>query len=109
MSWGTYTLGTSEEIKGLVEGLMPPQTEPSVEVEDQIKAARAAAMSLLDSGCVGAGEFFSVSISGHANPDHKPADGWANDSVSVNVRQATMVEMESFKSMQEKAQEAQNA
>lgn len=31
------------------------------------------------------GDTVAVSISGHANPEHKPRDGWANNTVTVSV------------------------
>ena len=30
---------------------------------------------------------FSVSLVGHANPGHEPAEGWANDSVTISISQ----------------------
>lgn len=32
---------------------------------------------------------YKVSMNGHGNPDHKPAEGWANDFVSINIYQVT--------------------
>ena len=58
---------------------------------DQVETARAAAKLILDSGAVGDAERrdFSVSISGHSNPDHLPAKEYANDCLYVTVVQLT--------------------
>jgi hypothetical protein len=59
--------------------------------QDQVSAARAAAKVVLDSGAVGdsARRDFSVSISGHSNPNHLPAAKYANDMIQVAVYQLT--------------------
>lgn len=54
-------------------------------VDDQIKAAAAAAVALVRSGAIGKPLKFTVGLSGHANPDHLPAEGWSNDSISVSL------------------------
>lgn len=55
----------------------------------QQAAAKAAAIGLLKSGAVGSLEqsAFSVSLSGHANPDHAPRAGWSDDFITLNVSQ----------------------
>lgn len=60
--------------------------------EEHVGEAVAAAIRALDlliaSDAVGeAGTTYSVSASGHANPDHKPVEGWANDTISVSITQ----------------------
>lgn len=55
--------------------------------KEQGTAAIAVAKSLVDSGTVG-GSVFNVTVSGHANPDHKPRSGWANDALTVAVSSA---------------------
>ncbi len=50
----------------------------------QITAAKTAVLALVESGSVGSGTF-NVTASGHANPDHKPVKGWANDVISISV------------------------
>ncbi|NUO58983.1 MAG: hypothetical protein HOV78_20165 [Hamadaea sp.] len=59
----------------------------SSEVCQQIDAAAAAAAALLTSGTLGEGPWF-VSLSGHANPGHKPTPGWSNDAITIHVSQA---------------------
>jgi hypothetical protein len=63
---------------------------------EQAEAAVEAVNTLIDSGVLGEvgtakkpGMRFTVSVSGHANPDHKPADGMANDSVNITISQYT--------------------
>ena len=55
---------------------------------ESVAAAKAAVLGLVDSGVLGSGEVY-VSVSGHANPEHKPTPGWANDFVSLTITQAT--------------------
>lgn len=57
-------------------------------VRDQFEAGSKAALALVASGAVGNPEVeYTFTISGHANPEHKPLVGWSNDFVSVNVYQ----------------------
>lgn len=66
-----YTPSLSDEVKA--------------EQEQQFTAAMNAARALLD--VVGRPEDeVSVSLSGHANPDHGPRDGWANETITITVR-----------------------
>lgn len=58
------------------------------EVVEQMQAATAAAADLAAS--VG-GSKINVSLSGHANPDHAPTSGYANDQVTVSVSNADAV------------------
>jgi hypothetical protein len=57
---------------------------------DQADAAVAAAKHIVASGTVGGeGVKVAATLSGHGNPGHAPKAGWSNDSVSVNVYQAS--------------------
>lgn len=60
------------------------------EPREQFEKARELAATLIESGVVGdpANHTFRVSLSGHANPAHVPAEGYANDLVSISVSQA---------------------
>jgi len=62
--------------------------DASPEVKDQIDLAFAKAVSIAHSGAVGEDKLFRVYVSGHANPGHEQADGWANDTITVTVTQA---------------------
>jgi Zn-dependent membrane protease YugP len=82
--------------------------ELSEQVKDQVGAAKAAAKAILDSGCVGDcdSEAFAVGLSGHANPEHKPAAGSTNDTVSVSVSQVNVAAVELFDKNKEAAERA---
>jgi hypothetical protein len=57
---------------------------------EQLVAARSLVYDLIEKGAVGnSSKTFNVTLSGHANPDHEPAEGWANDMVSISVSQRT--------------------
>lgn len=66
-----------------------PKTDLAEEAYDQFEAALGCAIDIVQSGVVGnTDEFkFSVSLSGHANPDHKPTDDWADDMLSLSISQ----------------------
>jgi hypothetical protein len=57
--------------------------------KDAIEKALDIAIELVQSGVIGGDEdtFFSVNVSGHANPDHKPTVGYANDAVTISINQ----------------------
>jgi hypothetical protein len=64
-------------------------TEQEATIE-QIHAAVAAAKSLAASGVIGPpSRRFGATLSGHANPGHGPRGGFANDTVTVSIYQAT--------------------
>lgn len=91
MSWSA-SLGATKatDIDAAIDGCAtsPPEDGLDEHVVEQVNAARAAAKGLVASGAVGDGEkAFSVTLSGHSNEGHEPADGWANDCVTVNVVQ----------------------
>jgi hypothetical protein len=58
--------------------------------EDQLAAAKKAAVAIFKSGCCGdpQGERdFIVSMNGHSNPGHAPRPGFSSDTVTVTVTQ----------------------
>lgn len=62
--------------------------ETSPEFAQQVRGAVNTALTIIDTGVLGSlSNEYAVSLSGHANPDHKPAAGWANDSLSINISQ----------------------
>ena len=63
------------------------------EAKEQFIHALAGAIAMIETGAVGNpyGDYY-VTISGHANPKHEPASGWANDSVMIIVAQKSRVE-----------------
>lgn len=58
--------------------------EQTAASKESATAAVAAAKAVIASGVVGAGHV-SASISGHANPGHKPTKGWANDCINISI------------------------
>lgn len=68
----------------------PPWQNEAVqtEVDEQVREARETVERLVESGVIGtSAKDFHVTISGHANKDHEPASGWANDCISISVSQ----------------------
>ena len=63
----------------------------STESARQLIAARRAAVTFAQSSTVGA-ERVTVTLSGHANPDHRPVKGYANDFVTITVSNAVVPE-----------------
>jgi hypothetical protein len=62
--------------------------DSSEEVVEQVDQAKAMANFIIESEVVGSPDkVFSVSLSGHANLNHEPKEGWANDMISVQVVQ----------------------
>lgn len=86
MSWSA---SATDIDPAAIDGIEPPYPVEGEPAEQLAKAKELAAL-LADSGVVGdpAEHRFNVALSGHANPDHEPAEGYANDTVSVTVSQA---------------------
>lgn len=91
MSWTTHIGPTSAgEIEASLK-VAPLPDGLSAEALEQIELAKMLALAIVQDGCVGdEDQHFYVSLSGHANPEHQPTEGWANDCVSVSVSQATV-------------------
>lgn len=88
MSWSV----SYESRKNFTNDVRSPGSSSidTTEAEEQLRAARSAAIDLMESGAVGAKDGdYRVYLNGHANPEHRPAPGWANDCVAVNVSQKT--------------------
>lgn len=88
MSWSGS--GTASEHGIAVTSLTtsPPYDTADAHVKEQMDIAADAATKIIASGAVGgAGKEYSVTVSGHANPDHEPLAGWANDELTVRVWQ----------------------
>lgn len=76
-----------DELKSAVENAEPEHAVPP-ESEEQLRAAKKAAVSLIDSGSIGReGDELSVTMAGHSNTDHAQAPGYGPDSVNVTVAQ----------------------
>lgn len=89
MSWVVDAFETSKKTakKDILETEREARGQEGKHVDEAVTAAKKAAKTLIDSGVVGTDTPVRVSLSGHANPDHEPADGWANDFVTVSVYQ----------------------
>jgi hypothetical protein len=59
-------------------------SNPAEHTKESIDAAVAAACALAAAGVLGSATV-TATISGHANPDHKPLAGWANDCITVGL------------------------
>lgn len=103
MSWTAYTVAKPDDLEKHVAEIDPPG-ESFPEREDQVAAAKKAVLALVKSGAVGDGEAFQVTLSGHANTDHKPAQGWANDVVTVSVAQTNAAAVQAFEQQQRNLQ-----
>jgi hypothetical protein len=58
--------------------------QPTTEVTDHLTAAKQAIATL--AAAIGRpDDELVVTISGHANPDHAPRDGWADEFISISV------------------------
>lgn len=55
------------------------------ERDEQIEAAIRAVSQLLVEGGFNNAEEISVSMSGHANPEHSTRSGWSNESITVTL------------------------
>jgi hypothetical protein len=94
MSWsasGTATVRTKSGGEGVGVRLDMNHSQPqtghgAVESEKALATAQRVARVLLESGAYGTGTF-TVGLSGHANPDNKPAPGWSNEFVSITINQ----------------------
>jgi hypothetical protein len=83
VSWGTSTDGAVP--KDAIDPADPTLSD-AVESEqrEQLDVATQAARAL--ARVVGRpGDHVRVSLTGHANPEHAPRDGWANEMITVSV------------------------
>ncbi len=85
MSW---QLSIADVDKSEISDLSPdPQTAPEgceQAAAEQIDAVLEALENL--AGVVGRpGDKLIVSLSGHANPDHGPCEGWADERISITI------------------------
>lgn len=96
MSFSTSTLGTVEEIVTDLNGDKRALAVAHLSDDDPVKALMLhsydVALTAVGSFCEATGrpgDTYSVSISGHSNPDHDDTSGWATDCLNLSVvRQA---------------------
>lgn len=101
MSWSVATTEPTHypDILDEIDELEPKHLAPdqlTQETAEQLRAAKVAAKRLIDTGAVGniggdgdLGVRFQVMLGGHANPNHEPAPGWADDTINITVRQVS--------------------
>lgn len=91
MSWGIpQVTATGDSIVEALKVASEDYLDSGVftdEVADQVSACISAAALIISSGAIGSGKV-SVSMSGHANPDHEPTAGWANDVIALTISNA---------------------
>lgn len=87
MSWSVSALLPNDNFD--VDALKKEALRQNPACARQFDAVAAAVKSIIDSGVVGGeGKQFHVSMNGHANPNHEPLAGWANDAVTIQISQA---------------------
>jgi hypothetical protein len=84
MSWTAQLLAVNGEV---TVRYADPSLENNDEARAQFVAASELAGKLIDTGVVGENKNYVINVSGHANPDHEPAEGFANDTVTIQVYQ----------------------
>lgn len=89
MSWGTsFTVPRPDAVKRIQEATIPQMDESPLhfEIGKQFDVAKQCAVQIVVSTVTGLEyPYVHVSLTGHANPGHRQAEGWANDTVGVNV------------------------
>lgn len=89
MSWSASLPATPpEDLEVTLQALRPSPTPLIDEAQEQFDAARLVVADLVGSGAVGDGPV-QATLSGHANPDHSPVEGFSNDCVTVSISQAS--------------------
>ncbi len=89
MSWSVSATieggSAADELVALREAALSQNSECG----DQFDAAKDAAYMLVSSGVVGTPDKkYHITMTGHANPDHEPRSGWANDMITISISQA---------------------
>lgn len=88
MSWNAYTSDpmTAEDAAKMEPDLTGHNFLPDADkaTHDQVKAAQKAVAALIKA--VGPKDsLYYVNMSGHANPNHEPVPGWANETITITV------------------------
>lgn len=85
-----YNQQSMAAVTAYVDGQASLDNAVEPTTQEQIDAAVEAGRAIVKSKAVGPQEAtFNVTLSGHANPDHAPREGFANDQVTVSVYQVT--------------------
>lgn len=89
MSWSVYGIEAPVEaaaIGAAIDEAIARAGDQVAGSDDQIRAARAAAINLADA-VARPGDVVRITMSGHSNPDRAPRPGWADQTVTVSVVQ----------------------
>lgn len=88
--WTVETADPPARSGELTDRLLAVEVEGPAEVQDQLAAAKSAAIDLIASGAIGAtgtdGEYFAATFAGVANPGNQTEEG-PTDRITVEVRQ----------------------
>lgn len=91
MSWNVRAVGVSpnsKDIDNLEKLAIESAKAANPDGEDQAQLAARVVNDILGAGVIGnTTKKYTVSISGHANPDHEPKSGWSNDMISIQISQ----------------------
>lgn len=96
MSWSLSTTIKAAEVPVSKTGMVPEElvnidrsnignNQALKERDEQIDAAIDAALRILVQGGFDNAEEIAITMSGHANPEHKPVEGWSNETINVSV------------------------
>lgn len=88
MSWSITAIISQEDCD--IDILKADALKQNPECGDQFDVAFLAVKSFMESEVVGgAGKQFYISMAGHANPNHEPREGFANDMLTISINQRT--------------------
>ena len=88
MSWSVSGQTDQQGVADFMSAKREEALQQNSECGDQFDAVTEAVITLINSGSVGdASRRFSMTLTGHANPNHEPRDGWANDAVTISLYQ----------------------
>lgn len=94
MSWSTFFQTTGATLENDLQEALQRMDVTAEHVKDQVAVAFDQVRLAIRRGAVGVEDKrFSVSINGHANPGHEPADGFADETISCAVTQLKPVDM----------------
>lgn len=91
MSWSISASAKFAELDDALDAAFEEHAKRALvadETRHQFEVARSCALRIAANGAVGnVTKNLIVTLSGHANPDHEPASGYANDQITVSVLQ----------------------
>lgn len=90
MSWSLVAVEVSDDdLEEVLKQMSAEVIAAHPDSEDQISNAVELVKNLIDSGCLGdESNSFNITLTGHANPNHEPAENMSRDMISISVQQA---------------------